>query len=294
MASSDYTITGSGLIAPYSELDGAIARLASTMTVGAIHTNETDPVVVGMAAMIGSEIVKVISVALPVVGIQRGCADTIPLPHADGTPVWFFDTEVGSDEIAYASGTTVGVKVLPFTNSGGAVPIANAPPFTVALNWRQSRPYPPGNLKCDGAVWFNERFVMADGDNDLIFTWAHRDRILQADQLIDHTAASIGPEPGTTYTARVYDNSDTLLRTVSGIVADTWTYTRAMATVDFPNVGTVQGHIEIESTRDGLESMNNYTTLIQIDGLWVDGTISASWSVAQIIENDIAVSWEIE
>jgi hypothetical protein len=45
----------------------------------------------------------------------------------------------------------------------------------------------------------------------LTVTWAHRDRLLQADQLIDTTAASIGPEPNTRYTLAFYDDTDTLI-----------------------------------------------------------------------------------
>jgi len=38
---------------------------------------------------------------------------------------------------------------------------------------------------------------------------AHRDRVLQADRLIDQAAATIGPEPGTTY--NVYWHLDGVL-----------------------------------------------------------------------------------
>lgn len=266
MAASDYTIRGTGLMAPYAQLTAAVDQGAATLAVGPVRSNDPSAISVGMTVMVGAEIMRVSSVALPNVGVQRGCADTVPMQHASGASVWFFDSEVGTDDVAYGAGSTIGVKVLPYTTSGGAVPVENAPALPLTFNWRHVRPYPPGRVQCDGDPWFTRRFVMETGVDELTFTWTHRDRLLQSDQLIDHLADSIGPEPGTTYTVRVYRGNGTLLRTES-VASTVWEYLRPMAESDFAGAFNAEGYVEIESLRDGFESLMLYSIDIRIIGL---------------------------
>ncbi|WMF72328.1 hypothetical protein [Pseudomonas aeruginosa] len=54
-------------------------------------------------------------------------------------------------------------------------------------------------------------------------SWAKRDRIGQADQLIDTTVGNIGPEAGATATLQVYSGT-TLKRTYAGLTGSSWTY----------------------------------------------------------------------
>lgn len=265
MAASDYTISGTGLMAPYAQLTAPVGHGDSTLVVGPVRSNDPSAIYVGMTVMVGGEMMRVSSVSLPNIGVQRGCADTIPAQHASGAAVWFFDSEVGTDNAAYSGGSTIGVKVLPYTTSGGNVPVENAPPLPLTFNWRHVRPYPPGRMQCNGEPWFKRRFVMVEGVDEMTFTWAHRDRLLQSDQLIDHLAGSIGPEPGTTYTIRVYDEDDILRRTVTGIIAASWQYTRLMAEQDFI-IGPL-GYVELESTRDDFTSLQSYRTQVEIEGL---------------------------
>lgn len=75
-------------------------------------------------------------------------------------------------------------------------------------------------------------------------TWSHRDRLLQADQLIDTTATSIGPEIGTTYTARFYLNG-VLTQTIAGVAINQATWAPGAA-------GVVR--VEVDAVRDGLVS----------------------------------------
>ena len=49
-------------------------------------------------------------------------------------------------------------------------------------------------------------------------SWIERNRLTQADTLVDQTMGTVTPETGTTYTVRVYSSSMTLLQTLSGIV----------------------------------------------------------------------------
>lgn len=87
---------------------------------------------------------------------------------------------------------------------------------SVTFDSRAARPYPPGDVKLNGQRYPQEI------TGDLEITWAHRDRLLQADNLIDTLQPSVGPEPGTTYAVELYDvASSTLLHSETGISTTT-------------------------------------------------------------------------
>ncbi len=70
---------------------------------------------------------------------------------------------------------------------------------------RAARPYPPGRVRVEGVS------VPASVSGVIDIAWAHRDRVLQADQLIDHEAISIGPAADTRYALRFLDALGALL-----------------------------------------------------------------------------------
>jgi hypothetical protein len=179
-----------------------------------------DQVEIGSAALWGDEIVRVVSldVTTGAVVFGRGCADTVPQPHAAGERIWFITGDAAIDPTEYVSGETLAVKLL--TNTGSQqLAIAVAAAMSVPFSCRQIRPYPPGKLLINGSAYPDK---ISGGWSA---TWAHRDRLTQADQLVDTTSASIGPEAGTTYTVRMYGEADTLLRTFSGLTG---------ASIDWP------------------------------------------------------------
>src|SRR5690606_31208425 len=134
-----------------------------------------------------------------------------------GTRLWGFDVEAAADPQAYADGETVDAKVVNRTSSG-KIDLADAPTFALTLASRQARPYPPGWVLVNGQVEPPATIV-----GDVVVEWTHRDRVLQADTLVDTSEGSIGPEPGTTYTVRFILNG-TLVHTedeIAGTMA-TW------------------------------------------------------------------------
>ena len=145
--------------------------------------------------------------------IARGCADTVPVAHTAGVRVFFIDGFLGTDGIVYTSGETVESK--PLTNAAnGQLPIGSAPTLSIALAGRWELPYPPAFPMLNGSRWDTVSTVTGA----FVFSWRERNRVTQQDQLIDNTAATITPEPGTTYTVRAFDDStNTLLQTISGI-----------------------------------------------------------------------------
>lgn len=79
----------------------------------------------------------------------------------------------------------------------------------------------------------------------LVLTWAHRDRITQADQPVDCLAATIGPEPGVHYALQVRNASNVLL-------AEKLDIDGATATVSSDAAGTLS--FKLWSIRDGYAS----------------------------------------
>jgi hypothetical protein len=216
----------------------------------------------GSLAMIDDEIVGVVSYdeETGTVTVKRGVVDTIPAPHAEGVAVWLLD-EVAEDATEYATGETVTGVALTRTSSDLLTP-EEATPQAVTLGGRIARPYPPGNVKIDGV----SIYAMTGEYPVPVITWTHRDRIAQADQIVGHAEGSVGPEPGTTYTIRVYGPGDTEpMRTVEGLAVLTWTYTADMQAED-GNPSAVT--FELESVRDDLPSYFHYTFVVAMASGW--------------------------
>ncbi|AAQ63343.1 tail protein [Burkholderia phage BcepNazgul] len=212
---------------------------------------DTDLIEPGMAAIIGDEIIEVVSydIGTKLVTIRRGCVDTLPAAHLRNDIVWVYDDYFGADPSEFSEGMQIAVQFRTQTTS--SVLQANAAPTsTIEIVARQNMPYPPGNLKLNGQRYAEVSSVRGD----LIFTWAHRDRIAQQDKLVAHEDVSVGPETGVTYNIRIYDSANTLIVQQTGITADTYTFPEAA-------VGHGQGatlRAEVESTRSGITCYQKY------------------------------------
>lgn len=235
----DFVERASGDFTPTGLLPNDVPAGAAPINVVLSSIRALDLVAVGSEALCGNEVMRVdaLDALTGSVTLARGCVDTAPAAHVAGTRVWFTDYYTGADPTEYLAGETVQAKLLTRTTAG-ELDQAFAPITSTTLSRRQIRPYPPANLKVRGVVYP----VSVEGA--LVLTWSHRDRLLQADQLIDTTQANIGPEPGTTYTVRVY-LADVLNSTTPGVTATTLT---PVVTGD----GVVR--VEIDAVRDGFTS----------------------------------------
>lgn len=240
VGSAAYVRVGPGDFCPTGLLVAGISSTATSIQLSA--PDNLDLVEVGSAALIDNEIVRVDAINLDTlsVTIARGCVDTVPAAHSGGARVWFFEGYVGEDPTEYSSGVNVQVRLRTVTSSGTLAPEL-ATVDSLALVARQARPYPPGRLLIGG-------FSYPDSvEGDVLVDWAHRDRLIQGDQLIDTSLASIGPEAGTTYSAR-------LLRAADNVVLDTKTgIVGSSTTLATSYEGLVTA--EVWSTRAGLESL---------------------------------------
>jgi phosphodiesterase/alkaline phosphatase D-like protein len=198
-----------------------------------------DQVEVGSVGMWDGEWVRVdaLDVGAGTLTLGRGCADTPPAMHAANSRVWFYQGAVAAGTTEYTDGEAIDVELLTNTGSDQVDPEL-ATPLALTFDQRQARPYPPAHVQINGN-WYPSAVTAP-----ISITFNHRDRVNQADQLIDYSAASVGPETGVTYTLRGYIG-DTLDNTVSG--ADdspiSWTPTDS---------GTAR--VELVSVREGIES----------------------------------------
>lgn len=212
---------------------------------------DTDLVAPGGWALVDNELVGIVSVDFDAdeVEVLRGVMDTTPAPHAVGARLFFLSVAFGADPTEYAAGETVFAKLLPATHLG-RITSAGAPMDTVTMSRRYVRPYPPGRVR------INTLDAPASITGDLVVAWSHRDRTLQtAPEFVSQDENSIGPEAGTTYRLRIYnDVSNVLLRTVSGLTGTSYTYTVATETADNGGTPTTRTRIELESERDTFTS----------------------------------------
>jgi hypothetical protein len=186
---SPRAVTTAPLVA---EGDATEVRVAGNATLSRVTVNQL--------AIIGTEILRIDAMELDgdevVMTVGRGCLDTAPADHAEGSTILFFGPG-DVMETAYLDGESVDVILLPRTGSD-ELGIGSAPIDTVDFASRAVRPYPPGRLQVNGS------FAQGQLTEDVTLTWAHRDRHLQTAPIAeDHTATDIGPEAGTTYTVTV-------------------------------------------------------------------------------------------
>lgn len=244
------TRTGSGAFAevgtggtwsPGGVLTADVGPLDTVLTLAG--ATGYDEMAAGQLAMLGTgddaELVRLDAgdPTAATVTVGRGVADTVAKAWPLGTRFWVIEDAAANDPTEYATAEEVDAKALTET-TGGVLAEADAPTDTVVMDQRQARPYPPGLFRINAEA-YPEALTGA-----LTVTWAHRDRLLQADTLRAEGEASIGPEPGTTYTLRAYLDGD-LVDTQAGLTGTT-------ATTSLGADGV--GRIELEAVRDGLTS----------------------------------------
>ena len=276
-AGGAFVEVGSGDFTPTGLLRAALTPTDSLVALE--QTRDLDLVVVGTEALIDDELVRIdaIDVDAGTLTIARGCVDTVPAGHAAGSRLWCSDTYVGADPTEYLAGETVEAKLLTRTQQGTLDPVL-APTVQTVLAGRHARPFPPGRLRINGAAWPASAFARLD------IAWAHRDRLLQADRLIEHDAGSIGPEPGTTTTVRIYHAlSNALLHTAENLAGTSATYD-----LDRANDATIR--VEVEARRGTLASRQKHVRIIACEcgeklanasfdtnATW---TLGVGWSIA--------------
>lgn len=185
-----------------------------------IHINDSsllNDVELGSAALIDDEIVRIdkIDFINNQLTVGRGCIDTVPAKHGEGVTIWFYDSNETTDGIEYSEGNTVETKLLSNTFRE-RLDQGKAATQSITIQGRQGRPYAPGNLRINGITYPSE--VTGSITN---ITWSSRNRLLQADKLIDTTAGNIDAEDGTTYNLTVKENG-AVTKQITGLTETTY------------------------------------------------------------------------
>ncbi|MBS0218072.1 MAG: hypothetical protein JSR63_07780 [Proteobacteria bacterium] len=239
-----YDAAGRGDWAATAEVVAGAGPLDTAFTLSsAVHLEQ---VAVGMGALWDGEIVRVdeVDAGLGTITLGRGCADTTPaLGHAASSRLWFYEVGLAFDSTEFTDGETINVKVLSNTGSQQFA-LGSAAAAALTFNQRQFRPYAPGLLQISDLTTSNVSYP-SSCVGALTATWAHRDRVSQADQLVDASMASIGPEAGTTYTVRYYINN-VLDHTESGVTGT--------AATPYTLTGDGTARIEVWAVRDSVKS----------------------------------------
>jgi hypothetical protein len=247
------------LFAPRVTADGAVTPAQTVIPVVGLTDAAADSVDLGSLVWMGGELCRLdaLNVGAGTVTLGRGCVDTVAQAHATGTPLYLADAAAeGAGPVLVGDHLTV--RAIPLFSTGRLDAALAGTQTLTDIEARHLRPYPPGRLRFNGSAY------PAQFTGDLAITWAHRDRLTQGADLIAEGAASIGPEAGTTYTVRVYDQADLLMHTESGITGTSYTWTQAAEITARGSLGT-SVRVEVWSVRDGLVSWQMHNVLLPRD-----------------------------
>lgn len=248
-AGGDFADRGTGDWTPSGLLVAAVGPLDTVL-----HVDMARFPSVGDGLLLNDEVIRVDAVdeSAGTLNVGRGCFDTLPAGHDKSDVIWLWRDALESDGIEYLAGETVEARLLTRTSSETLVASA-APVSSLMIAQRQSRPYLPGNIRVNGLPYPSQVITAAD----YILTFAHRDRLLQADRLIDCTEGNIGPEPGVEYVVSLI-NQDT--------AEEVWSLTSGDASIPLPYVtggsDAAVHALTLQSTRDGLTSLYTFRTLL--------------------------------
>ncbi|MBD9368863.1 phage tail protein [Xanthomonas sp. XNM01] len=239
--------------------DGGLLRTEFTLVGGAALSE----VVVGSGALWGAEMVRVdaLDLVTGAVTLARGCGDTVPQAHAAGERLWFYDADTAIDPEERATGDVIGARVLTRTGSDVLDP-ASAPESTVVVGGRPARPYPPAAVRINGTLYPDSVLFGA-----VAVSWASRNRITQAEQLVDWMAPAIPAEAGASCTLNVYpDGSSSPVHTAAGLTGSSVTWTPA---------AEGRYRLELLAQRAGLASWQAYSHTLDVGGaLWTLASLS--------------------
>lgn len=180
-----------------------------------------------------------------VVSVKRGALDTQPKDWDLGLKLYFCGTDVAYDATEYVAGEKVLVSALTTTPSGV---LEQKGSNLVEMKARAIRPYPPANVKINDSYWPETHIIT----NDIVLTWAHRNRIQQTGgEIIGWYEGDVSAEEGVTYSYELTSGA-TVLASASGITSNT-------ATIPASSLLPSKVHtLKIWSVRDGYEPYQKF------------------------------------
>ncbi|MCX8712283.1 phage tail protein [Gilliamella sp. B3464] len=208
---------------------------------------------IGEGILINDEFMRIDSVDIKnnTIIVGRGCLDSLPRAHKAGSNIWFYMNNIETDDIDYLSSEKVDVKLLTQT-SAGTLNEGIAPIKSVCMQHRQIRPYLPGNIRINNML-YPDSIKTAE---NYVLSFAHRDRVLQIDRLIDCLSSNIGPENNATYQIEI---SDSYTKAVLWQINTTNTLIQLPYSSTDDNINDDIHILTLYTIRDGYESLNKFT-----------------------------------
>lgn len=246
-----YAPLTTGNYAPTSMLDAGIGKTDTTLTLAGDGITAADMnTATENFLLVGGEWMAVLTFddETYTATVKRGVLDTVPAEHAVGARVSLVPSGNGMDRTERLATETAWYRIIP-VGSGTGLDAADAPTASITFDWRFDRPYPPGKFRINA-----EYFPASVDRGDIVFTWAHRDRVQQTAGAVDFTESSIGPEAGTEYVLDIYDGDDNLLRSQT-LTGTTWTWEDLDIVADGDPL-TVK--VELKSVRNSLDSWQHH------------------------------------
>lgn len=247
----DFRIRGAGSFAPSALLANSVAP--NEMVFDIEEGIDLEDVTVGMAVEIGPEICRLDAITLNedmvsgTITVGRGCTDTIPTALTAGMPLFFATGYIGHDYREYAEGEDVDVMALTSTSSQDLA-IEDGEIWSIEdLSNRRKLPWICANVQVGGVPYAD---LVDPISGNIVITWVHRNRFLIQDILIAHNESGTTREDDQTYNLNVYDGASAVdpVRSVTGIIGTSFTYTTAMMATDAVGTELV---FRIRSERDG-------------------------------------------
>ena len=220
----------------------------------------------GTIGQLNSELISFVSydAETKILTVKRGVLDTVPAKHISGN-IHFWGESFAYDSNEYVMGETVAAQVLTTTPSGvdslnvGAVK-------TVEMNARVIRPYPPANVKMNGA-YFPEIQIIT---NDIVVAWAHRNRLQQTGgEIIGWHEGDVTAEEGVTYSYELI-SEDVVLSSQSNITATAVTINASILILNKAHT------LKLWSVRDGYKSYQVFEHSFFVEAVSLILTATAS------------------
>lgn len=208
--------------------------------------------------------------------VYRGLFDTVPAVHATGARVWFIGTHFARTETSYPDGHATAAQFLTQTLKG-VLDVADSDTYTTTIESRAARPYSPVKIGFNSGTYLGVASGLIPDSGDVNVSWVRRNRLTETSAIEGfyfYTATDIAPEFGETYTLKIYGDSNTLLRTVTGLTGTTYTYTNAFEIADG---GSLQGVLTfvLSSVREGINSYEAVRVAVTRTGGSVPGSLPA-------------------
>lgn len=188
--------------------------------------------------------------------IKRGVIDTVPREWPQGTPIRFFSINDFITDAEVEAAYSVRTYKLAMRTTLGAFPTSLAQEEDFTPNERPWLPSRPANVRVAGTAWGRADASELD---EIVITWANRNRLTEESQVLGWDDLGMTPEPGqlTKITLLDEDTND-LIAEIVDLPGESYTLPKA-------SFGTAtRAIVRVTSTRGEYESLQGHEIRIMV------------------------------